>query len=402
MRVNILSYFQQFHQTVWVLLIGTVLSRGAAFMTMPFLAIYLARQDLHPIFIGITIGMSPLMSTIGGFIGGHLSDRYGRKPIMMIALLGTALGYFGFAIAEHQWWFLLLNALLGLCNSFFEPTAQALMGDLTSKEMRMKVYSLRYVAINIGASVGPLIGAFLAMTNANMTFYITGSIYFLYMIILFIMIKKVKSTNGVNNKTTLSAAFQIVRKDRALLYFILGGMMIAVGYSQMESNLPQHFENRLENGVMIYSILLSLNAIMVIFLQMSASHLMERYRPMKLMIAGSIFTIAGLLCFGFATTWLVAIFGMVLFTFGEILSFPTSSLLIDQLAADHLRGTYFGASQFRNLGSFAGPIFGGVLFSQIGGVLTFVVISVICLSSILFFSAGSKVNQITELTGKSV
>ncbi|MDQ0273790.1 MDR family MFS transporter [Cytobacillus purgationiresistens] len=396
MQKRIRSYFDQFHQTVWVLLIGTVLSRGAAFMTMPFLAIYLSRQDLHPIFIGLTIGMSPLMGTIGGFIGGHLSDRYGRKPIMLIALIGTAFSYLSFALVESPYWFILLNAVLGLCNSFFEPTAQALMGDLTSKEKRMKVYSLRYIAINIGASVGPLIGAFLAMTNAKLTFLITGTIYFLYAIILYIMIKKVTASAVIKNKTTLSQAFNIVKKDRALRFFILGGILIAIGYSQVESNLPQHLTDSVENSVMLYSILLSLNAIVVVLLQLPFSTVMEKYQPMQMMVVGSILTIIGLLSFGFATTWTVAIIGMVLFTFGEILSFPSSSLLIDQLAEDHLRGTYFGASQFRNVGSFGGPILGGFLLSQVGGVMAFVIISIICLGSIAFFSLGNRVNQIKE------
>src|SRR4051794_21921300 len=91
------NYISQFHLIVWVLLIGTILSRGSATMTLPFLAIYLSRNmDLSPVFIGITIGMSPLMGTIGGFIGGHLSDRYGRKRVMLIALFAIAFVYFGF------------------------------------------------------------------------------------------------------------------------------------------------------------------------------------------------------------------------------------------------------------------------------------------------------------------
>ncbi|PKR86547.1 hypothetical protein [Heyndrickxia camelliae] len=68
---KIKGYFSDFHPIVWVLLIGTILSRGSAFMTLPFLSIYLSRHmDLPPIIIGLTVGMSPLMATVGGFIGG--------------------------------------------------------------------------------------------------------------------------------------------------------------------------------------------------------------------------------------------------------------------------------------------------------------------------------------------
>src|SRR3954452_20936840 len=138
---NVKNYIGQFHPIVWVLLVGTVLSRGAAFMTLPFLSIYLSRHmDLSPMVIGLTVGMSPLMATVGGFIGGHLSDRFGRKPVMLISLFMVALVYYGFTVATGQGWFILLNAVNGLSNSFFEPTSQALMADLTDKERRLKVY----------------------------------------------------------------------------------------------------------------------------------------------------------------------------------------------------------------------------------------------------------------------
>src|SRR5574342_248994 len=101
--VKIKSYIGRFHPSVWAVLVGTVLSRGASYMTLPFLSIYLSRHmDLSPIVIGLTVGMSPLMATVGGFIGGHLSDRFGRKPVMLFALFTVALVYFGFTLATGQ------------------------------------------------------------------------------------------------------------------------------------------------------------------------------------------------------------------------------------------------------------------------------------------------------------
>jgi MFS family permease len=200
------NYLHQFHPIVWVLLIGTILSRGSAFMTLPFLSIYLSRHmDLSPVFIGLTIGISPLMGTVGGFIGGHLSDRFGRKKVMLISLFAIAFVYFGFMIASSPGWFILLNALNGLCNSFFEPTSQALMADVTEKENRLKAYSLRYTAINIGASVGPLLGAYLAINSAKLSFVLTGSTYLLYaFVLLFFMGKLVIEQEEQNTKKSVN------------------------------------------------------------------------------------------------------------------------------------------------------------------------------------------------------
>ena len=389
------NYYQQFHPIVWVLLSGTVLARGSAFATLPFLAIYLSRNlDLHPVLIGITIGISPLSGVIGGFLGGHFSDRFGRKPVMIGSLLMMSLVYFGFTAAETPGWFILLNALNGLSGSFFEPTGQVLIADLTEKSKRMRAFSLRYTAINIGASVGPLLGAYLAVVSAKSAFMVTGTMYFIYVLILAMMMKKYNLGNPVSwgvSKVTIASSLKIIGKDKALRYLVLGSIIINLGYSQMESNVPQYLESSVANGVFVYSVMLSINALMVVIFQMPISHFAERFKTMQVMMAGAVFLSAGMIIFGFVTGWYTGILAILLVTVGEILIFPSSSYLVDQLATDELRGTYYGAAQFRRIGHFIGPIAGGFLLKEAGGTVLFSVIAVTVLGSILFFIQGNKV-----------
>ncbi|MGA9225987.1 MAG: MFS transporter [Mesobacillus sp.] len=395
MNKKLKSYYRQFHPIVWVLLCGTVLARGSAFATLPFLAIYLSRNlDLHPVLIGLTIGISPLAGVVGGFLGGHLSDRFGRKPVMMGSLFSMSLIYFGFMIAETPVWFIVLNALNGLSGSFFEPSGQALIADLTEKSKRMRAFSLRYTAINIGASVGPLLGAYLAVVSAKSAFMVTGIMYFIYALIFSGMMKKYNVGNRVSEgaaKVTIASSLRIIGKDKALLYLVLGSIIINFGYSQIESNVPQYLESSLANGVFVYSVMLSINAVMVVILQMPISHFAERFKTMQVMMAGAVFLSVGMMTFGFVSGWYTAILAILFVTIGEILIFPSSSYLVDQLATDELRGTYFGAAQFRKLGHFIGPIAGGFLLKEAGGTVLFSVIAVAVLGSILFFVQGNKV-----------
>lgn len=396
------NYYRQFHPIVWVLLSGTVLARGSAFATLPFLAIYLSRNlDLHPVLIGLTIGISPLSGVAGGFLGGHLSDRFGRKPVMIGSLFSMALVYFGFMVAETPGWFILLNALNGLSGSFFEPTGQALIADLTEKSKRMRAFSLRYTAINIGASVGPLLGAYLAVVSAKSAFMVTGIMYFIYVLILALMMKKYSIGNPASetaSKVTIASSLKIIGKDKALRYLILGTIIINFGYSQMESNVPQYLESTIANGVFVYSVMLSINAAMVVLLQMPISHYAERFKTMQVMMAGAVFLSAGMLAFGFVSGWYTGILAIAFITIGEILIFPSSSYLVDQLATDELRGTYFGAAQFRRIGHFLGPIAGGYLLNEAGGTVLFSFIAAAVLGSILFFNQGNKIFVKTAAT----
>lgn len=387
-RLKLLMH--SYHPIVWALLIGTVFARGASFMAMPFIAVYLATTlDTNPILIGITIGMGPLAGTIGGFVGGNLSDRYGRKVIMLISIFAWAAVFFGFAVSKNVGWFIILNSLNGLCRSFFEPTSQALIADLTPKDRRMKAYSMRYMAINIGAAGGPLLGAYFALQSANLTFLITAISYLVYGVSLLVLMNKFTIPHpAATKRVKFIDALRVIKTDIPLRYFIIGGILTGLGYSQIQSTLPQHLSDSIVNGVVLYSVLLSVNAITVVVLQIPLTHFTRNLSIMRVLMLGSIFFALGYVGFGLFNSWTGFIVSMVVLTIGEILAFPSGSMFIDQIAEDHLRGTYFGANSFKSVGSFVGPTLGGFLLKSIGGNYMFLVIAIIVAVSIFFYYAG--------------
>lgn len=379
-----------FHPVVWTLLIGTVFARGASFMALPFLALYLSNtHGIHPIWIGITIGLSPLTGTLGGFIGGHFSDRYGRKKVILWTIFVWGLVYFGFSLATHIGAFMVLNALNGLCRSFFEPSSQALMADLTSVDKRKRVFSLRYTAINIGASLGPLLGVYVAQFSTSLPFLLTGMMYLLYGVTLFIMLNRYSITHTIPvHQLPMLDSLIVIWRDKTLLLFIIGGILVNVGYSQIDSNLPQYIQNSFSEGVALFAKLIALNAILVIILQVPLSLISEKWPVLRVMILGSVLFAIGFASFGYVTTIIGLMIAMAVVTIGEIFIFPSTSVFIDQIAPDNRKGTYFGAGQFRSIGNFTGPVLGGWLLQDFGGKLLFSVIGIIILCSIIFYSLG--------------
>ncbi len=384
--------YNAYHPLVWTLLAGTVFARGASFAAMPFLALYLSKTaDISPLLIGITIGIGPLTGTLGGFIGGHLSDRYGRKIVMLITIFIWSFVFIGFAFSTHVIAFMILNAVNGLCRSFFEPTSQALMSDVTEKDKRLKVFAMRYTAINIGAAVGPLLGAYLGMISANITFVITGVFYLVYGAVLFILINKyqIRNINAGKAPVKMMEALNVIKRDVSLRYFLMGGILVNIGYSQIESSLPQHLGNIILNGVVLYSVLLSANAVTVVILQIPLSRLSERWKIMHTMMIGSLLFTAGFVGFALSTGWVGFVISMLIVTVGEIFLFPSGSVFIDRISPEELRGTYFGAAQFRSIGYSTGPMFGGWVLSQFNGHLLFFIIGVVVASSTFFYYVGN-------------
>lgn len=84
------------------------------------------------------------------------------------------------------------------------------------------------------------------------------------------------------------------------------------------------------------------------------------------------------------------ILSMIVFTFGEMLTFPAGNILTDRIAPDHMRGAYYGAQSFSNLGHFLGPWIGGMLLSGYNGKVLFLTMAVVAVSAIVFYARGER------------
>lgn len=376
-----------FHPLVWNLLIGTVFIRTASFMTVPFIALYL-HNELHasPLEIGLAIGVAPLFGTIGGFVGGYLTDRFGRKVVLVTTLLVWALVFAGFGLVSTTEAFIVLSALNGLCRAFFDPSTQALMLDFTELDKRKRLFSLRYTAINIAAVLGPLAGVTIAQAGSSpIPFFITAVMYGLYALYLFLLMNHYEMRQvKLGEKMNMWHMLQTVAHDKRLGYIIAGGAFVLIGFSQFDSTLPQVVNMNIEDGVKLFSVLIAINAAVVLLLQLPVSIIMERISNETAVYAGVIVLALGLIIFNFADAAWLYIVGIIVFTMGEILIMPLSGVLIDQIAPEDQKGTYMGAAQLRTMGSFIGPILGGWLLTHLADGM-YVMLAALTCGSLIFY-----------------
>lgn len=332
-------------------------------MTIPFLALYLHNElDADPLTIGLILGLAPLFSTVGGFIGGYLTDRFGRKIIILITLFSWSLIFLGFAFSQSLVVFGILSAANGLGRSFFEPATQALMIDYTEQSKKRRLFSVRYTAINVAAVIGPLVGVWIsALASPQLPFIITAVMYAVYGIALLFILKSVTPQHRTAAPKRIGDVFKVVFSDKKLLYLLAGGILISIGYSQFDSTLPQFVNMTVEDGVKLYSALIAINAIVVLVLQLPLSMISERISMLHTLVIGILFFALGFVLFNLADSWTSFIVAMIIFTIGEIFAFPMMNALIEEIAPEHQKATYLGASQLKNMGGFIGPILGGWL-----------------------------------------
>lgn len=180
----------------------------------PFLAIYLTQvKGASSGFAGAVIAASSLIGIAASFYGGYLSDRFGRKTIMLVSIFGWTFVFAGFTLADHVWTFFVMNALNGLCRALFEPTSRALLSDVSKPETRLFVFNLRYTAINLGVVFGPLLGLYLGSSKTTLPFFIAAFIYFIYAAVLVIQFKHhtVPATER-NKRIKVREALEVTKK----------------------------------------------------------------------------------------------------------------------------------------------------------------------------------------------
>jgi len=388
------SWHLGFHPIVMQLFIGTALSRIATSMTVPFLAIYLTQHSaMSATAIGLSVGSASLSSMVFGFFGGALSDRWGRTRVMLFALFVWSIVFFGFAINIYAWLFVALNLLHGLCRSCFEPVSVAMISDLTEPEKRYRAYSIRYIANNAGFAIGPVLGAAGGFVGGAIAFIVTGAFYLLYGSFLFILLKKYGVSHAASEKQSGNAkigdAWKVVTRDRALGLFLLGGIIMQFTYTQLTTISP-YVENHFHNGVWLYAMLMTTNAITVVCCQYPISLYMEKRSPLASVKVGNwLYALGGV---GFAvshTSWTM-IGAMVVFSIGEVLCFPAGNTLTDRIAPSHLKGAYFGAQNFRDLGRFLGPSIGLPMLTHVGILPLFITMGVLTLISTWCYQKGER------------
>ncbi len=269
-----------FPPLVWIVILGTFMVRTSFFMVWPFLSILLYREyGLSASGIGMLLGGAAVLSCLIGFYVGWLSDRLGRRTIL---LLGCALSCGAYLLLGfgHSLWLITLGVFgSGLSYAFIDTPGKALMGDLLpEKALRELALHLRYFLLNVGAGVGPLIGVMVGLGARQETFVVTAASYGLLGIAFLLGFRR-DCANRPDAGLSLGAMLRVVGRDRAFMLFILANLLMNLVYAQVESPLIQYLTRAGAPEVeTLVALLVATNALTIITLQFPLLHLTRRWR----------------------------------------------------------------------------------------------------------------------------
>jgi len=353
------------------------------FMLLPFLAIYLSKYSCaSPSVIGVTVGIGPFIYAITGIVSGVFVDRFGVKKVMMCALFLGGVAIFFFFQEHSVSWFFLMNSLTGATRAFFDIGSKTYGVSRISVEQRRIFFSLRFMVSNGAAAIGPIIGAYFALTNSFLAFKITGILYFALSVLASFFLR------DTNKKEQLSCSKKIVifrdvinilLQDGALRILLLISTIILSVYSQIDSTLAQYLHAELSNGVSVYSLLLIINAIICVMFQLIVSKMTKNLDDHMVCIFSMVLFVIAYAIIAFFLSVSALIVSIIIMTLAEIIVIPLNDLLLSRIAPANRIGTYYGIAGAAMLGFGIGPTVGGFIYEYLNAKILFLICSGFCL-----------------------
>lgn len=370
-------------------------------VSMPYLKIYLHNELGIPLTIaGSILTCAAIVGALLSVYGGELSDRLGRKWVMVRALFWRFLIFIlmGYVIAIKADIYiftglLILNSAFG---SFFIPASMSYIADLTAVEKRTSAYGMLRIGGNLGWALGPAIGGLLATIDYAFLFYFTGACMLIATFILVKFSKEslIETISPANKKKGLKEILSVA-KDTKFLIFTIICLTIFIVWGQLIFPFSIYSVNRIGISKTQLGILFSTNGLMVVAFQYFITRLISMKRQLIALCIGSLIYAFGYFTIGFAGGFVFLIFSVIIITTGEMIVSPTTLSYASIIANPHHKGRYLGFFNLsHSLGWSLAPLIGGILLDTFVGKSMFIwsIISGLAVISAVAFLLFKKLN----------
>jgi len=302
-------------------------------------------------------------------IGGALTDFLGRKSMIIMGLIISALTSLAMGMVQQLEWFYVMGAVSGLFATAAGPAHQAMLTDILPEKKRAEGFGVMRVAANLAVAIGPAIGGFIASYSYLILFIADTITSLITALIVYLVVEESKpevkeEAETIGFKETFIGYRQVLN-DKKFMIFVLVSTVATIVYSQMYSTLSvflRDVHGVPESG---YGWLMTLNAGMVVLFQFMITRKISDKPPMLVLALGSALYVIGFGMYGFVSAYLFFMLAMVIITIGEMVVIPVAQAYVGDAAPEDMRGRYSGVMGFSwMIPWMIGPLLAGLLMDN--------------------------------------
>jgi len=362
-----------------VRLIGEALFNLLFWMYFPFITVYFG-SALGNHIAGMMMTIPPIFSLFGGLLGGALADRLGRRPVMLMGALLQTLMFALFAVSPSHWMDYLAFIGIGVGGAIYRPASSAMVADLVPAENRREVFATFMTANNIGAVLGPALGAIFFFHYRHELLWTCSLILLLYFIAIYFLVHESLPRAEKHTERTISISrvlkeqwkgYGIIFRDKVFLIYTLAGICALVPIMQLDLYLAVYViqevpaqalfswngKSLMLTSTEIYGWLLGFNGLLFVLFILPVTKWFHNWKERDVFILSSLLSGVGTFALGLNTNiWFLFVVTIV-FTFGEMVRSPVTQSFISRYAPENARGQYMGADSLQaTIGKFLAPM----------------------------------------------
>ncbi|MHA1618107.1 MAG: MDR family MFS transporter [Promethearchaeota archaeon] len=412
MFTKIKNVYHEFPSKFWVLILATFIDSLGGGLLFPFYALYVTEHfNVGMIEVGLLFSFLSAGGIVGSILGGSLSDKYGRKLILLFGLIFSGLGSLAMGFVNQLNYFYLFAVFLGLLGAAGRPARQAMVADMLPPEKRISGYAILRVTSNLAVTIGPALGGLL-ITQGFLTLFIGDAVASsITAVIVFYKIPETKPETKSETKSESKfnpltkkhketfldtmKGYSHVLKDQLFMLFVITAALVALVYMQMSSSLPVFLRDQHGFPAQKFGLLLSLNAGMVVFFQIFITRKISKHDPFKMMALGVIFYGIGFVMYGFVSNEILFFVAMAIITTGEMTIASFSQSLVASFAPEDKRGRYMAVfSLKRTIPRLFGVLLAGVVMNTYGDYVLWYIAGILCLIAAAGYLLLDKLSKI--------
>ena len=360
------------HFIIFLILITEVLGFS---LVLPFLPIFAQDMGASAFVVGLLLTTFSLFQFISAPIAGSLSDRYGRKPLLLISQLATLASFLLLGFANSLWMLFLSRAVDGLLGSN-ATIAKAYLSDITPSKDRSKVFGISGVAFAIGFMIGPVIGGTMAQTNYSTPSFIAAGITLISIVFTILalpetienrksILKRLQKRSRLNikliNIKQIRYYFKNSSVNQQLIEFSMYTLSMAIFTSNFAIFARQKFDATTQQIGFSMTVI---GATSVLFRGYLLPKLIDKFKERHLERVGVSLMIAGLAIGIFSNNYYQLLIMVTIFATGAGMNYPLMMGDISRSVDEKEQGAIIGvANSLDSMSHIIGPLLGGYLLS---------------------------------------
>lgn len=377
-----------FPRAFWVVIVATLMNQIGN-MALVFLMLYLI-NEVHVTLVVSSIAFAVFSASMfaSGIVSGNFIDYFGADKMMRLALFVNGCTLLFIPLVKNIIVIFLLCIIWGSAYGLYRPASQTFVSQLSKTQLHKLTFSLYRLVQNLGMSIGPALGGYLAMHSFQQIFFVNGAANLLAVFILLIGLMNYQPATTRSAERKIQFNLRFLKKDMALRLFVLGMIPIAMVFFQHESTLAIFLSDNLHLPLSFYGLLFTVNTLIIVFCELPLNIYTMYWRYRTNFMLGSFFITVGFAGLLFAHTQ-NQILGLTLFwTLGEMILYPAASSYIADIAPATQRGTYMSMfATCSNIGMLLGPWAGSLLMDYYGARSLWFACGIFGVLSIFLFSA---------------